>query len=48
MISDREPEPICEGGDPPCWSHLFEDIPDAIADGDEMDVVVGESEPSAA
>ena len=47
MILDPEPEPICEGGDPPCWSHLFEDVPDEVADGDEIDVVVRESRPPA-
>jgi hypothetical protein len=48
MSRDPEPELICEeGGDPPCWSHLFGDMPDDSADGDEIDVVVRESRPSA-
>ena len=30
----------CEGGDPPCWSHLFEDARENIVDGDDIDLLV--------
>jgi hypothetical protein len=43
MSRDPEPEPISEGGDPPCWSHLLEDD---MPDDDEI-VVVSRSEPPA-
>jgi len=30
----------CEGGDPPCWSHLFDDERHDIADRDDVELLV--------
>jgi len=35
-----EPEPCGEGGDAPCWSHLFEDARDDIVDRHDIEVLV--------
>jgi hemoglobin len=39
-MRDGRPAPSDEGGDPPCWSHLFEDARDDIADRDDIEVLV--------
>lgn len=31
---------VCEGGDPPCWNHLFEDTRVDIVDRDDIDLLV--------
>jgi hemoglobin len=40
MIAAANPMSPSEGGDPPCWSHLFEDTRDDIVDRDDIEVLV--------
>ena len=35
MRAGEDPEPVGEGGDPPCWAHLLED--DRPAEDDTAD-----------
>ena len=40
MIGTANPPPPTEGGDPPCWSHLFEDTRADIVDRDDIELLV--------
>ena len=40
MMATTDPVTVCEGGDPPCWSHLFDDARADIVDRDDIDLLV--------
>lgn len=40
MIDPAPLQEVCEGGDPPCWSHLFEDARDDISDRFDIEQLV--------
>lgn len=40
MNDTTDPSAVCEGGDPPCWSHLVEDSRDDISDRFDIELLV--------
>jgi hemoglobin len=40
VIGPANPVPPTEGGDPPCWSHLFEVTREDIVDRDDIELLV--------
>lgn len=48
MISGAPPIPELDGGDPPCWAHLFDDTRADIVDRDDIERLVRDFYRSAA